>query len=123
MEMEYPNSGINLPSLLTEEEKWLFDLNGYLIKKNAVDKERINDIVSLSLDWLENPKKVSKPDTAPPSDTAPVPVVVVVSLTLSLRTSAIFYPLRNSNNSITSISCWKLDYKVSVRCSLSATKI
>ena len=55
MEMEYPNSGISLPSLLTEEEKWLFDLNGYLIKKNAVNKEKINDIVSLStpsLPWL-----------------------------------------------------------------------
>ena len=63
MEMEYPNSGISLPSLLTEEEKWLFDLNGYLIKKNAVNKEKINDIVSLSLDWLENPEKVSKPVT------------------------------------------------------------
>ena len=63
MEMEYPNSGITLPSLLTEEEKWLFDLNGFLIKKNAVDKQKINDIVSISLDWLENPEKVSKPVT------------------------------------------------------------
>ena len=63
MEMEYPYSGLRIPSLLTEEEKWLFDLNGFLIKKNAVNKEKINDIVSLSLDWLENPEKVSKPVT------------------------------------------------------------
>ena len=63
MEMKYPHSGLRLPSLLTEEEKWLFDLNGFLIKKNAVNKEKINDIVSLSLDWLENPEKVSKPVT------------------------------------------------------------
>ena len=46
MEMEYPYSGLRIPSLLTEEEKWLFDLNGFLIKKNAVNKEKINDIVS-----------------------------------------------------------------------------
>ena len=39
--MEYPYSGLRIPSLLTEEEKWLFDLNGFLIKKNAVNKEKM----------------------------------------------------------------------------------
>ena len=36
--------------------------------------------------------KVSKPVTAPARDTAPVPVVVVVSFTLSLMTNAVYTP-------------------------------
>lgn len=63
MEMEYPHSGLKIKSLLTEEEKWLFDLNGFLVKKNAIDRQKIDDIVSISLDWLENPEKVAKPVT------------------------------------------------------------
>ena len=37
--------------------------------------------------------EVSNPVTAPPSDTAPVPVVVVVSFTRSLMTKAIYFLL------------------------------
>lgn len=39
-------------ALLTEEEKWLFDKDGYLVLRNVVRGERLASIQQLAREWL-----------------------------------------------------------------------
>ena len=54
------DSAIDLPSILTEEEKWYFDLQGYLILRQVITADEINQMLRLGSHWLE------QPDQAPP---------------------------------------------------------
>ena len=44
MEMEYPHSGIRIDSTLTEQEKWYFDLHGFLVLRQAVPPENLKEL-------------------------------------------------------------------------------
>ena len=41
------DSVIDLPSILTEEEKWYFDLQGYLILRQVITADEINQMLRL----------------------------------------------------------------------------
>ena len=49
------DSAIDLPSILTEEEKWYFDLQGYLILRQVITADEINQMLRLGSHWLEQP--------------------------------------------------------------------
>ncbi len=62
MELEYPISGINIESTLTEEEKWYFDLQGYLILRQVIPSGTVDQLCGVIDHWFSmNPADVPKP--------------------------------------------------------------
>ena len=55
------DSAINLPSTLTEEEKWYFDLHGYLILRQVITPDEVLQMLSLGFNWLEHPAQAAPP--------------------------------------------------------------
>ena len=49
------DSAINLPSTLTEEEKWYFDLHGYLILRQVITPDEVLQMLKIANNWLEHP--------------------------------------------------------------------
>jgi len=60
MEMEYPHSGIRIDSTLTEQEKWYFDLHGFLVLRQAVPLENLKELQDVVQGWMG-----SKPEIMP----------------------------------------------------------
>lgn len=52
MEIDYPLSGINIESTLTEEEKWYFDLQGYLVLRQVVPADKVQALRKIINQWF-----------------------------------------------------------------------
>ena len=62
MELEYPLSGRNIESTLTDEEKWYFDLQGYLILRQVISPEKVQQLCNVIDQWFSMKKEdVPKP--------------------------------------------------------------
>jgi len=62
MEMEYPHSGIRIESTLTEKEKWFFDLQGFLVIRQAISPNELADLQNIVQDWMEtDPEQMPAP--------------------------------------------------------------
>ena len=47
--------------MLTQFEKWFFDLRGYFVLKNAVSKKDIKEMVKLAEAWYDSKEKLPEP--------------------------------------------------------------
>ena len=59
------DSARNLSSTLTEEEKWYFDLHGYLILRQVITPDEVLQMLKLGFNWQKvDPAKVQKGSVA-----------------------------------------------------------
>ncbi len=52
----------DIQSTLTEEEKWYFDLHGFLILRNVIPKDEIEEMLKVLQHWLT----IDESDIPPP---------------------------------------------------------
>ena len=55
------DSAINLRSTLTEEEKWHYDLFGYLVLRQVVSPAEIKRMLEIASQWFTDPKAAPEP--------------------------------------------------------------
>ena len=55
------DSAINLPSTLTEKEKWHYDLFGYLVLRQVVSPAEVEQMLDIANGWFANPEAAPEP--------------------------------------------------------------
>ena len=55
------DSAINLPSTLTEEEKWHYDLFGYLVLRQVVSPTGVEQMLGIANGWFADPEAAPEP--------------------------------------------------------------
>ena len=55
------DSAINLPSTLTEEEKWHYDLFGYLVLRQVVSPAEVERMLEIANRWFSDPETAPEP--------------------------------------------------------------
>ena len=55
------DSAINLPSTLTEEEKWHYDLFGYLVLRQVVSLTEVEQMLEIANRWFADPEATPEP--------------------------------------------------------------
>ena len=55
------DSAIDLPSTLTEEEKWHYDLFGYLVLRQVVSPAEVEQMLEIANGWFAHPEVVPEP--------------------------------------------------------------
>ena len=55
------DSAINLPSTLTEEEKWHYDLFGYLLLRQVVSSTEVERMLEVANSWFADSKNAPEP--------------------------------------------------------------
>ena len=55
------DSAINLPSTLTEEEKWHYDLFGYLVLRQVVSPAEVERMLAVANGWFADPEAAPEP--------------------------------------------------------------
>ena len=58
-------------STLTEEEKWSFDLHGFLVLRDVIPKDKVAEMLKLLRHWLT----IDEADIPPPFKTEPTGTV------------------------------------------------
>ena len=55
------DSAINLRSTLTEEEKWHYDLFGYLVLRQVVSPAEVEQMLEIANRWFADPEAAPEP--------------------------------------------------------------
>ena len=55
------DSAINLPSTLTEEEKWHYDLFGYLVLRQVISPAEVERMLEIANRWFADPETAPEP--------------------------------------------------------------
>ena len=55
------DSALDLPSTLTEEEKWHYDLFGYLVLRQVVSPAEVEQMLEIANRWFAHPEAVPEP--------------------------------------------------------------
>lgn len=55
------DNAMDLPSTLTEEEKWHYDLFGYLVLRQVVSPAEVGQMLEIANGWFAQPETAPEP--------------------------------------------------------------